>query len=293
MSAFYYNSSIRNHSDEMILLNGKKMAEKILRVLKREISRMKKEHVLAMILVGNDPASSIYVRRKGAFCEEVGIGSKTLKFPVSISEKKLLEAINGFNRDKKITAIMVQLPLPRHINKIKIIESIDPKKDADCLHPENYGKFAQADESYSIIAPATPLGIIKLLEEYKVKIEGKRAVVVGRSNIVGKPAAQFLLNRGATVTVCHRHTKNLASHTREADILVVAAGKKNLIKADMVKKGVVVVDVGVNRVGKKIFGDVDFANVSKKASFITPVPGGVGPTTIAMLLWNTVKLAEK
>lgn len=276
----------------MRLLDGKKLAGKIIQDLKKQVSAMKKKPVLAMILVGVDPASSIYVRRKGIFCAEAGIISRTLRLSASTSEKKLLTIIDKLNKDKDISAIMVQLPLPKNINKTKIIEAIDQKKDADCLHPENYGKFAQVDESYSIVAPATPFGIVRLLEENKIKIEGKHAVVVGRSNIVGKPAAQLLLNRGATVTICHRHTKNLAAFTRQADILVVAAGKRNLIRANMVKRGVVVVDVGVNRVGKKIFGDVDFPAVSKKASFITPVPGGVGPTTIAILLWNTVKLAR-
>ena len=189
---------------------------------------------------------------------------------------------------------MVQLPLPKHIDKKKIIESVDPRKDADCLHPLNFGRFAQEGEQYSVVAPATPLGIIKLLEEYKIIIAGKNAVVVGRSNIVGKPMAQFLLNRGATITVCHRQTKDLKSYTQKADILVVAVGKMNLIKADMVKKGAVIIDVGVNRgENKKIYGDVDFKSVSKKAAYITPVPGGVGPVTIAMLLWNTVRLTEK
>ncbi|OGI26784.1 MAG: bifunctional methylenetetrahydrofolate dehydrogenase/methenyltetrahydrofolate cyclohydrolase [Candidatus Moranbacteria bacterium RIFOXYB1_FULL_43_19] len=277
----------------MALLDGKKLAGKIIRDLKKQVSRRKKKPVLAMVLVGSDPASSIYVRRKGIFCEEAGIISKTLRLPADTSEKKLLAIINKLNKDKNVSAIMVQLPLPKHINKTKIIESIDPKKDADCLHPENFGKFVQANEEYSIVAPATPFGIVRLLEEYKVKIEGKHAIVVGRSNIVGKPVAQLLLNRGATVTVCHRHTKNLAAFTRQADILVVAAGKRNLIRANMVKRGAIVIDVGVNHVGKKIFGDVDFGSVSKKASYITPVPGGVGPVTIAMLLWNTVRLAKK
>lgn len=277
----------------MRILNGRLLAKKILKQLKREVKGLPERPVLAMILVGNNPASAIYVRRKGIFCEEAGIESKTIILPVKISEKKLFDIIRKLNQDKNITAIMVQLPLPPHINKTRVIETIDPRKDADCLHPQNYGKFAQVDESYSIVAPATPFGIVRLLEEYKIKIEGKHAVVVGRSNIVGKPAAQLLLNRGATVTICHRHTKNLASFTRQADILVVAVGKRNLIRANMVKGGVVVIDVGVNRVGKKLYGDVDFPNVSKKASYITPVPGGVGPITIAMLLWNTVRLAEK
>jgi methylenetetrahydrofolate dehydrogenase (NADP+)/methenyltetrahydrofolate cyclohydrolase len=276
----------------MKILNGKKLADKYIRILSRQVAAMKKKPVLAMVLVGDDPASKIYVGRKKIFCEKAGIGSQIFTFPEKTSERKILEIINRLNRSQNISAIMVQLPLPKHINRNKIIEAIDPNKDADCLHPLNFGRFAQEGEKYSVVAPATPLGIIKLLEEYKIKTEGKNAVIVGRSNIVGKPMAQFLLNRNATVTVCHRHTKNLKSYTQKADILVVAVGKINLIKADMVQKGVVVVDVGVNRDGKKIYGDVDFKSVSKKASFITPVPGGVGPMTIAMLLWNTVRLTE-
>jgi methylenetetrahydrofolate dehydrogenase (NADP+)/methenyltetrahydrofolate cyclohydrolase len=278
----------------MRLLDGKKLAKKILKNLKKKVSQMKKKPVLAMILVGNDLASSIYVRRKEIFCAEAGIESKTLKLSEKISEKKLLGVIKKLNKDKKISAIMVQLPLPKHIDKNKIIEAIDPRKDADCLHPENYGKFAQVGENYSLVAPATPFGIMKLLEEYRIKIEGRHAVVVGRSNIVGKPMAQFLLNYGATVTICHRQTKKLSAFTRQADILVVAVGRRNLIRADMVKRGVVVIDVGINRRGltSTISGDVAFASVYKKASYITPVPGGVGPVTIAMLLWNTVQLAK-
>ena len=277
----------------MQLLDGKKLSGKIILDLKKQVSRRKKKPVLAMILVGNDPASKIYVDRKKIFCAKAGIGSRVFTFPEKTSEREILEIISSLNANGNISAIMVQLPLPKHMDKNKIIEAIDPQKDADCLHPLNFGRFVQNSEEYSIVAPATPLGIIKLLKENKIKIEGKNAVVVGRSNIVGKPMAQFLLNRGATVTVCHRHTKNLKSYTQKADILVVAVGKMNLIKADMVQKGVVVIDVGVNRKGKRIFGDVDFASVSKKASFITPVPGGVGPITIAMLLWNTVRLAQK
>lgn len=278
----------------MKILDGAKFANKIILQLKKKVATMKRKPVLAMVLVGDDPASAIYVRRKGVFCEKAGIGSKTIILPAKASEKKLLGLIDKLNKDKKVSAIMVQLPLPKHIDKNKIIEAIDPKKDADCLHPLNFGRFAQEGEEYSVVAPATPLGIIKMLEEYKIPIAGKNAVVVGRSNIVGKPMAQFLLNRGATITVCHRQTKNLKSYTQKADILVVAVGKMNLIKADMVKKGVAVIDVGVNRAeNKKIHGDVDFESVSKKSAYITPVPGGVGPMTIAMLLWNTVKLAKK
>ena len=278
----------------MKLLNGTKLANKIILLLKNKVAIMTRKPVLAMVLVGNDPASKIYVGRKKILCEKAGIGSQIFTFPEKTSEKKILVIIDGLNKSQNISAIMVQLPLPKHIDKDKIIEAIDPRKDADCLHPLNFGKFTQEGEKYSVVAPATPLGIIKLLEEYKVKIEGKNAVIVGRSNIVGKPMAQMLLNRNATVTICHRHTKNLKSYTQKADILVVATGKMNMITADMVQKGVVVIDVGVNRgENKKVFGDVDFKSVSKKASFITPVPGGVGPMTIAMLLWNTVKLTEK
>jgi methylenetetrahydrofolate dehydrogenase (NADP+) / methenyltetrahydrofolate cyclohydrolase len=277
----------------MVLLDGKSLAKKIIQDLKKQVSMMKKKPVLAMILIGEDLASSIYVRRKKVFCEETGIISKIMKLSAETSEKELLALIGKLNMDRNIAAIMIQLPLPKHINKTRAIEAIDPKKDADCLHPSNYGKFAQVGKKYSVVAPATPFGIVRLLEKYKIKIEGQHAVVVGRSNIVGKPAGQLLLNRGATVTICHRHTKNLAAFTRQADILVVAVGKRNLIRGNMVKKGAVVIDVGINRFGKKIFGDVDFPVVSKKASYITPVPGGVGPTTIAILLWNTVQLAKK
>lgn len=277
----------------MKILNGKKLADKFIRQIGREVATMKKRPVLAMVLVGNNPASKIYVGRKKILCEKAGIGSQIFTFPAKTSEKDILNIIDNLNRSKNITAIMVQLPLPKHIDKDKVIEAIDPKKDADCLHPLNFGRFCQMGEKYSLVAPATPMGIMRLLEEYKIKIEGKNAVIVGRSNIVGKPIAQFLLNRNATVTICHSHTKNLKSYTQKADILVVAIGKMKMITADMVQKGVVVVDVGVNRgENKKVFGDVDFKSVSKKASFITPVPGGVGPMTIAMLLWNTMRLTE-
>ena len=198
----------------MKILNGKKLADKYIRILSRRVATMKKKPVLAMVLVGNDPASKIYVGRKKIFCEKAGIGSQIFTLPEKTSEKKILEIIDGLNNSQNISAIMVQLPLPKHIDKNKVIEAIDPKKDVDCLHPLNFGKFAQEGEKYSVVAPATPLGIIKLLEEYKVKIEGKNAVVVGRSNIVGKPVAQMLFNRNATVTICHSHTKNVNSYTQ-------------------------------------------------------------------------------
>jgi len=275
------------------IIDGKKIAEKILNGLKSKIKSMKEKPGLAIVLVGDNPASEIYVSSKEKTFKEVEGYCERHNLDKDVSEMDLLNLVTKLNNNPKVHGILVQLPLPKGFDTEKIITAIDPKKDADCLHPENFGKFVQANEEYSIVAPATPFGIVRLLEEYKVKIEGKHAIVVGRSNIVGKPVAQLLLNRGATVTVCHRHTKNLAAFTRQADILVVAAGKRNLIRANMVKRGAIVIDVGVNHVGKKIFGDVDFGSVSKKASYITPVPGGVGPVTIAMLLWNTVRLAKK
>jgi len=283
----------------MKMLDGTKLANKIILQLKRKAATLNRRPVLAMVLVGNDESSKIYVKNKKKACDRVGISSREVLLPADISQKKLLRQIDKLNRDKKISGIILQLPLPKHLDKYGILESIDPKKDADCLNHRNFGKFLQAGENKSAVVPATAIGIIKLLEEYRIAISGKYAVVIGYSDIVGKPLVEMLLERGATVTICHRLTKNLARYTREADILVVAVGKKNLIKANMVKKGVVVIDVGVNREKNRrgltstISGDADFAAVSKKASFITPVPGGVGPMTIAMLLANMVKLSGK
>jgi methylenetetrahydrofolate dehydrogenase (NADP+) / methenyltetrahydrofolate cyclohydrolase len=276
----------------MKLLDGKKLAEKIQKDLKKQVSRMKKKPVLAMILVGNDEASKIYVRNKKKACKEVGIGSREIFLPTGISQKKLLGEIEKLNRDQRVTGIILQFPVPKHLDKYKIIESIDPKKDADCLNHRNFGKFLQVGEKKSVVIPATAIGIIKLLEEYRVSLSGKYAVVIGYSDIVGKPLTEMLLERGATATVCHDKTKKLEKYAVKADILVVATGAKNLIKGQMVKKGAVVIDAGMHRNGKKLSGDVEFSSVSKKSSFITPVPGGVGPMTVAMLLWNTVRLAK-
>lgn len=277
----------------MILLDGKKLAEKIKRDLKKQVSRMKQKPVLVMALVGDDPASKVYVRNKKLACQEVGIISKEIFLPENISENKLICEIQKLNQNKKITGIIVQLPLPKKIDKYKILESIDPEKDADCLNHHNFGKFLQVGEKKSVVIPATAIGIIKLFEEYKIPLSGKYAVVVGYSDIVGKPLTEMLLDRGATVTVCHDKTKNLGKYTSQADILAVATGVRGLIKNGMVKKGAVVVDAGIHRdKNKKICGDVDFRAVSKKASFATPVPGGVGPMTVAMLLWNTVRLSQ-
>ncbi|MFA5925378.1 MAG: bifunctional 5,10-methylenetetrahydrofolate dehydrogenase/5,10-methenyltetrahydrofolate cyclohydrolase [Parcubacteria group bacterium] len=277
----------------MKLLDGKRLAQKIQNNLKRQVSQMKKKPVLAMVLVGNDEASKIYVRNKKKSCEEVGIGSREVILPANISKIKLMAEIEKLNCDNKITGIILQLPIPKHLDKYEIIESIDPKKDADCLNHRNFGKFLQVGEKKSTVIPATAIGIIKIFEEYKIALSGKYAVVVGYSDIVGKPLAEMLLGRGATATICHDKTENLGKYTEKADILVVATGVENLIRGNMVKKGAVVIDAGIHRHGKKLSGDAEFSSVSKKASFITPVPGGVGPMTVAMLLWNTVRLAKK
>lgn len=277
----------------MKLLDGKKLSKKILANLKKQVSRMKKKPVLAMVLVGNDQASKIYIKNKKKACKEVGIGNKEILLPANISQGKLINEIKKLNRDKKITGIILQLPIPKHLNKYKVLEAIDPQKDADCLHHHNFGKFLQVGEKKSAVIPATAIGIIKLLEEYKIPVEGKNAVVMGYSDIVGKPTTELLIDRKATVTVCHSRTRNLKEITREADIIIVSTGVKNILTGDMVKRGAVVVDVGMHYgSNKKIHGDVDFNSVSKKASFITPVPGGVGPMTVAMLMWNTVRLAK-
>lgn len=277
----------------MKLLDGKKLSEKILAGLKEKVSKSKRKPVLAMVLVGSDPASKVYVKNKKIACEQVGIVSREIMLAQNISQNKLIGEIEKLNRDKNITGIIVQLPLPKRMEKYNILESIDPKKDADCLNHRNFGRFLQVGEKKSVVIPATAIGAIKLLEEYKIPISGKYAVVVGYSDIVGKPLTEMLLDRGATVTVCHDKTRNLGKYTSQADILAVATGVRGLIKDNMVKKGAVVIDAGIHRdKNKKIYGDVDFTSVSKKTSFITPVPGGVGPMTVAMLLWNTVRLSK-
>ena len=246
---------------------------------------------LAVILVGDDPASAVYVRNKHKGCLEVGITSFEIRMPADTAEDALLEKIDELNADPAVHGILVQLPLPKHIDENKVIDRIDPKKDVDAFHPENVGKIMLGKYDF---LPCTPAGIMKLLEFYNIDICGKECVVIGRSNIVGKPMAHLLLEKNGTVTVCHSRTKSLAEVTKRADILVVAIGKPEFLSADMVKDGAVVIDVGINRTAEgKLVGDVAFAEVSKKASFITPVPGGVGPMTITMLLKNTLTAAEK
>ena len=273
-----------------IILDGKKLRDKIFENLKQKLNNMTEKPTLAVILVGDDPASQIYVKNKKKTAENLGINSIVINYPSNISEKILLDKIQELNNDNKITAILVQLPLPKHIDKFKIIDAIAPEKDVDGLTPYNSGKLFSGEEPY--VYPCTPKGILLLLDEYNIELEGKHVVVIGRSNLVGKPVAQMLLNRNATVTMCHSHTKNLSDITKTADIVVSAVGK-NIIGEKMLKSDCVVVDVGIFKdINGKICGDVDFANASKIAAYISPVPGGVGPMKIASLMLNTVELAD-
>jgi methylenetetrahydrofolate dehydrogenase (NADP+)/methenyltetrahydrofolate cyclohydrolase len=285
------------------LINGNEIAKQIREELKEETARLKAKYNLVpglvTILVGQNPASVSYVTAKQKTSKELGFYSIQDNQPESISEEELLRLIEKYNHDPQIHGILVQLPLPKHINETKILYAIDPRKDVDGFHPVNVGKLMIGEADY---LPCTPAGIQQLLIRTGVQIEGAEVVVVGRSNIVGKPIANILLQKqkgaNATVTVCHTGTRDMAFHTRRADILIVAAGKPKAITADMVKEGAVVIDVGVNRVGMtpdgkaKLCGDVDFDGVKEKASAITPVPGGVGPMTITMLMMNTVKAAR-
>lgn len=274
-----------------IILDGKMLRDKIFESLKAKLDKMEQKPTLAVILVGENPASQIYVRNKKKTAEKLGINSLSIEYPSDISEEELLNKIKELNSDEKVTAILVQLPLPAHINKNRIIDAILPQKDVDGLTPYNLGKLFSGEEPY--VYPCTPKGILLLLDEYNIKLEGKKIVVVGRSNLVGKPVAQMLLKRNATVTMCHSHTKNLSEITKTADIIVSAVGKK-VIGEKMLKSDCVVIDVGIFRdENGKISGDVDFENVSKTAAYISPVPGGVGPMTIASLMLNTVELARK
>jgi len=285
------------------IINGREIAKQIREELKQEIDKLKEKHNLipglVTVLVGEDPASHVYVGQKEKTSVALGIYSERYDLPAETSEEELLVLIDKLNKNPKIHGILVQLPLPKHINESKVLYAIDPKKDVDGFHPVNLGKLLIGEPDY---LPCTPHGIQQLLIKSGVKIEGAEVVVVGRSNIVGKPIANILLQKqegaNATVTICHTRTKDMAFHTKRADILIVAAGKAKAITADMVKEGVVVIDVGVNQIGttadgKRILsGDVDFESVKEKAKAITPVPGGVGPMTITMLMLNTVKAAK-
>ncbi len=276
-----------------IIIDGNKIAQNIRNEVRQNVLELKEQKGvvpgLAVILVGDDPASKIYVGKKAQDCAEVGFLSREYKLPAETSEDKLVGIIRELNADNFIHGILVQLPVPKHIRPDNIIEAIDPRKDVDGFHPYNVGRLVAGRPCHP---SCTPYGIMELFDRSGIELSGKDAVVVGRSNIVGKPMSFMLLSRNATVTVCHTKTKDLAAVTRRADILVAAAGKAQMIKGDMVKEGVVVIDVGTNRLDNgKLVGDVDFAAVSEKASYITPVPGGVGPMTRAMLLKNTLNAA--
>jgi len=285
------------------IINGTDIARQITEEVRKEVEDLKNVHGitpgLATVLVGDDPASQVYVGSKVKMCQNLGIYSERIDLPAGVSEAKLLEVVEGLNNNPKIHGILVQVPLPKHINEGKILFAIDPDKDVDGFHPVSVGRMVIGEPGF---LPCTPHGIQVLLERSGVKTEGAEVVVVGRSNIVGKPIANILLQKArganATVTVCHSGTREMAVHTRRADILIVAIGKPGFITADMVKEGVVVIDVGTNEVGRTaegkriLAGDVDFASVKEKASAITPVPGGVGPMTIVMLMSNTAKAAR-
>lgn len=274
-----------------IILDGKKLREKILSELKLKIDKFDKKPTLVVILVGSDAASQIYVNNKKKTAEKIGINSIVLNYPQNTSETELLEKIHELNQDDNVDAILVQLPLPKHISKENVINMIDSRKDVDGFTPYNFGKLFSGERPF--VYPCTPKGILLLLDEYNIELDGKHVVIVGRSNIVGRPLAQMMLNRNATVTICHSHTKNLAEITKTADVLVSAVGE-NIIEEKMLKSGCVVVDVGIFKDSNgKTRGDVDFENVSKIASYISPVPGGVGPMTITSLMLNTVELFEK
>jgi methylenetetrahydrofolate dehydrogenase (NADP+)/methenyltetrahydrofolate cyclohydrolase len=277
------------------ILDGKTLAQKIQLQLKERIQTLEpkigRPPGLAVIMVGDNPASAVYVRNKERACEKVGIASFGSHFPVQTSQKELEQAIANLNQDERVDGILVQLPLPEHLDAVALLHTIAPAKDADGLHPTNLGRLVRGEIG---LRSCTPAGVMRLLQEYKIQLPGQQAVVVGRSILVGKPLALMLLEENTTVTIAHSRTQDLASVTRQADILIAAVGRTNLITADMVKPGAVVVDVGINRIDdangqSRLVGDIDFDSVAQVAQYITPVPGGIGPMTVAMLLQNTVQ----
>ncbi len=277
-----------------IILDGKAIANDMRKALKTRVDGLKEKGItpgLTVVLVGEDPASKVYVRNKAKACGELGMNSKVIRLPVDTTMDEILEIVNQVNNNPNMHGLLVQLPLPKHLDEAIILKAIDPQKDVDGFHAINKGMLFNGDEA---IVSCTPIGCLELIKRTGVKIEGCEAVVVGRSNIVGKPMAMLLLNENATVTICHSRTRDLAQVTRRADILVAAIGKPNFIKGDMIKPGAIVIDVGVNRMQDgKLCGDVEFESGSSVAGYITPVPGGVGPMTITMLLANTVEVAER
>ena len=285
--SLWYNSS-------MNLIDGKALAAKMQAELKVKVDKLKKaDNVpgLAVILVGEDPASQIYVRNKARQATAIGLNSSVVRLPETVSEQELLDLIEQYNQSEQWHGILVQLPLPEHISEEKVLLAIDPEKDVDGFHPMNMGRLWSGNP---LMIPSTPAGIMEMFREYDVELSGKRAVVIGRSNVVGKPMAQLLMMADATVTIAHSKTENLRELTKEADVLVVAIGRDRMIKAEDVKEGAVVIDVGMNRdEDGKLHGDVDFDEVKDVASLITPVPGGVGPMTITMLMEQTVRAASR
>lgn len=274
------------------VLNGKELATKIKGELKQTVEDIKKKNIhpgLAVVIVGNDPASRVYVNSKKKACEEIGIESFEYALDESVDEVELIDLIKRLNEDKKVSGILVQLPLPKHINEEKIILAIDSSKDVDAFHPENVGRLMTGNPQF---LPCTPAGVMELIHESGIEIAGKECVIVGRSNIVGKPQSMLLLAEHGTVTICHSRTKNLEEVIKRADIVVAAVGRPEMIKGSSIKPGAVVIDVGINRLeNKKLVGDVEYESCCEVASAITPVPGGVGPMTIAMLMKNTVRAA--
>lgn len=275
----------------MTLIDGKYVANKCKEDIKERIKRLEKTPGLAVIRIGEDEASKIYVRLKHQMCEELGINFIEHHLNENITQEQLISLINELNENDEVNGILLQSPIPYHLNILEAFKTIAPEKDVDGFSPINVGKLVQMQECF---APCTPLGVMRMLKEYNIEIEGKHCVVIGRSNIVGRPMAELLLNANATITICHSKTNGLAEIVKTADIVVVAIGKPKFITADMIKDGAVVVDVGINRIpdSKKIVGDVDFENVKEKCSYITPVPGGVGPMTIMTLMDNVIKAYE-
>ena len=277
----------------MKLIDGKIISASVKERVKGEVEALKQQGIttgLAVIIVGEDPASKVYVANKKKSCEALGIISEEYALPENTTQEELLALIDELNNKKSINGILCQLPLPRHLDEQAVINAILPEKDVDAFHPQNVGKIMLGEYDF---VPCTPAGIMEMLAYENIDIEGKTCVVIGRSNIVGKPMGMLLLHKNGTVTICHSRTKDLASVCKEADILVAAVGRPNFVTADMVKDGAVVIDVGINRVDGKLVGDVDFENVKDICSAITPVPGGVGPMTIAMLMQNTLTAAKK
>jgi methylenetetrahydrofolate dehydrogenase (NADP+)/methenyltetrahydrofolate cyclohydrolase len=278
-----------------MIIDGRAVAREVQKEVKEEVEGLKRRWGLVpglgVVVVGDDPASHLYVKNKEKACKEVGIRSQEQLLPASVSEKELLSVIQNLNRDKSVHGILVQLPLPPHIDAEKVLQSVLPQKDVDGFHPVNQGRLLLGGEGFK---PCTPLGIMKLLKSVDCDPKGKNAVVVGRSNIVGKPVALMLLAQHATVTICHSRTSSLKDEVARADILIAAVGKAGLIRGEWIKPGAVVIDVGVNRLATgKLVGDVDFESAKDRASWITPVPGGVGPMTICMLLYNTMRAAKE